>query len=72
MADGVCDRVPIEQLQGHGVSVVMGNQIQSLVAQTQMSHQGFHNTGLLENGVLVGSLWVQKWNVDQCHSCRLM
>lgn len=48
--------VPVEQLQGHSVAVVVGHQVHSLVAQAQVSHQGLHHTGLLENGVLVGSL----------------
>lgn len=48
--------VPIEKLQGHSVPIVMRQQIDSLVAQTQVSHQGLHHSGLLKNGVLVGSL----------------
>lgn len=48
--------IPEEQLQGHSVSIVMGHQIHSLVAQTQVSHQCLHHTGLLEDGVPVGSL----------------
>lgn len=47
---------PVEQLQGHGVSVIVGHHIHSLVAQTQVSRQSLHHTGLLEDGVLVGSL----------------
>lgn len=47
---------PVEQLQGHSVSIVVGHQIHSLVAQTQVSHQGLHYAGLLEDGVPVGSL----------------
>lgn len=47
---------PVEQLQGHGVSVVVRHQIDSLVAQTQVGHQGLHRTGLLKDGVPVGSL----------------
>lgn len=49
--------VPVEQLQGHSVSIVVGHHIHSLVAQTQVSHQGLHHAGLLEDGVPVGSLW---------------
>jgi len=52
----VLTHTPVEQLQGHSVSIVMGHQINSLVAQTQVSHQGLDHTGLLEDGVLVGSL----------------
>ena len=48
--------IPEEQLQGHSVSIVMGHQSHSLVAQTQVSHQGLHHTGLLEDGVPVGTL----------------
>lgn len=47
---------PVQQLQGHGVSIVVGHQVHSLVAQTQVGHQGFNHTGLLEDGVLMGPL----------------
>lgn len=53
--------IPIQQLKSDGVPVVMGNQVDSLVTESQVSHQGLHHTGLLENGVLVGSLgWQNK------------
>lgn len=48
--------VPVEQLQGHSVPIVVGHQVHALVAQTQVSHQRLHHTGLLENGVFVGPL----------------
>lgn len=48
--------IPIEQLKSDGVSIVVGNQVDSLVAEPQVSHQGLHHSGLFKNGVLVGSL----------------
>lgn len=53
--------IPVEQLQGHGVSIVVRHQVHSLIDQTQVGHQGLHHAGLLENRVLVGSLdWKKK------------
>lgn len=47
---------PVEQLEGYGVSVVVGDEVDPLVAEPQVGQQGLHHTGLLEDGVLVGSL----------------
>lgn len=51
---------PVEQLQGHSVSVVMGHQVDPLVAQTQVGHQRLHYTGLLEDGVPVRPLGLMR------------
>lgn len=60
--------IPIQQLKSDGVSVVVGNQVDSLVAEPQVSHQGLHHTGLFKNGVLVRSLGWQ--NVERKRNIR--
>lgn len=47
---------PVEQLQGHRVSIVVGHNIHLLIDEAQVSHQGLHHTGLLKYGVLVWPL----------------
>lgn len=47
---------PVEELQGHSVSIVVRNHVDSLVDQTQVGHQSLHHTGLLKDRVLVWSL----------------
>lgn len=62
--------IPVEQLQGHSVSIVVGHQIHSLVAQTQVSHQGLHHTGLLEDWVPVGSLGCSDTKGNELRMCE--
>lgn len=56
---------PVEQFQGHSVSIVMGEQVDPLLCQTQVGHQRLHNTGLLKDGVAVGPLSGRKVSLGE-------
>lgn len=50
---------PVQQLLGHRVPVVVGQEVDPLVPEAEVSQQPLHNGGLLEDGVAMGPL--QKW-----------
>lgn len=47
---------PVEQLLGHRVPVVVGQEVDPLVPQPEVSQQPLHDGGLLEDGVAMGPL----------------
>lgn len=59
---------PVEQFQGHSVSIVMGEQVNPLLHQTQVGHQRLHNTGLLKDGVAVGPRFVTEAKTKKVQS----
>lgn len=48
--------LPVEQLQGDGVPVVVGQQVESLPGQPQVGQQCLHQAGLLKHRVAVTPL----------------
>lgn len=50
------EAAPVEQLQRHRVSVVVGHHVHPLVAEAQVSNQSLHHAGLLKYGILVRPL----------------
>lgn len=50
---------PVQQLLGDRVPVVVGQQVDPLLPQPQVSQQPLHDGGLLEDGVAMGPLQKQ-------------
>lgn len=49
----------MEQLLGHRVPVIVGQEVDLLVPEPEVLQQPLHDGGLLEDGVAMGPL--QKW-----------